>query len=303
MARDLTGERQTSTRTRRTKFVEALDGTKLFVRVTGNGPNTIVLNDGIGCDGFAWRYLEPALAERFTVVHWHYRGHGRSGKPRDSGRIAIEDLASDMMTVLDALQIERAVLLGHSMGTQVALEAYRAAPERNMGLGLFCGSYGRVTHTFHGSDLLHQVLPTIISAAERFTGVGRAIWGCVPSSVAFSMARLGGEVDGNLIDEADFKRYWEHVTLMDPKIFLNMLKRAGDHSAEDLLPTINTPTLVIAAEKDMFTPQALAKQLADDIPGAEFVLIKNGSHAAPVEQPDTVLKATLNFLEVALEQN
>ena len=117
------------------------------------------------------------------------------------------------------------------------------------------------------------------------------------------MARLGGEVDGSLIDEADFKRYWEHVTLMDPKIFLNMLKRAGDHSAEDLLPAINTPTLVIAAEKDTFTPQALAQQLADDIPGAEFVLIKNGSHAAPVEQPDTVLKATLNFLEVALDKD
>ena len=285
----------------RVTFVPASDGTPLFVRVTGQGPLTVVLNDGIGCDGFAWRYLEPAFAEHYQVIHWHYRGHGRSGKPQDPNQVGIEHLADDLRVVLDELGIERAALIGHSMGTQVALEAYRHAPEQVVALGLFCGSYGRVTHTFHGTDLLHQILPKLIDGLQRYTGLGRALWGRIPASVAFQAARLGGEVDGGRIQEADFRRYWDHVSLMDPGTFLHMLKHAGDHSAEDLLPDVAVPTLVIAAEKDTFTPHALAKQMADNIPNAKFLMIAKGSHAAPVEQPDIVIEATLGFLQRAIE--
>ena len=133
--------------------------------------------------------------------------------------------------VLDHLEVEQAVCLGHSMGTQVCLESYRERPDRVKGLVLICGSFGRVTHTFHGTDVLSQVLPSIIEGAQRHRGLTRAVWGRMPPRLAFQIARLSGEVDRAAIREEDFVKYWEHITVMDPDVFLAMLRLAGEHSA------------------------------------------------------------------------
>jgi pimeloyl-ACP methyl ester carboxylesterase len=64
-----------------------------------------------------------------------------------------------------------------------------------------------------------------------------------------------------------------------------MLGQAGEHSAEDLLGSIAVPTLVVAAERDTFTPPDIAEGMAAAIPNAELEMLRGGSHAAPVEQP------------------
>ncbi|AKF05618.1 alpha/beta fold hydrolase [Sandaracinus amylolyticus] len=281
----------------RQAFATAPDGTRLFYGVRGPRPDVLesgaagptwILSDGIGCDGFAWRYLQPHLAERHRVVHWHYRAHGRSGLPVDAARIDIPAHARDLLAVMDAAGIESAILAGHSMGTQVSLEAYRLAPDRVRGLALLCGSYGKITTTFHGSDVLKTVLPSIIDVVERNQGLARAVWGRIPPALAFRFAQLAREVDALAIREEDFRFYMEHVASMEPGIFFAMLRLAGEHTAEDVLERIHVPALVVAAERDTFTPNALAQHMADVIPGAEFFLLRGASHAAPVEQPVAV---------------
>lgn len=281
-------------------FATAGDGTRLFWGERGGGP-AILLNDGIGCDGFAWKYLQPHLAETHRVVHWHYRAHGRSGLPVDPARIDVPAHARDALSVLDALEIDEAVLVGHSMGTQVALETYRLAPERVRALVLCCGSYGKVTATFHGSDVLAQVLPGILEAVERRKGIARALWGRIPAKLAFHIARLSKEVDGLAIREEDFRPYMEHVAAMDPQLFFAMLRHAGEHTAEDILERVAAPTLVVAAERDTFTPPALAEHMADVIPDAEHFLLRGASHAAPIEQPVAIQLRIDKFLRERVE--
>jgi pimeloyl-ACP methyl ester carboxylesterase len=283
-------------------FAHAEDGTRLFWGVRGKGEPTIVLCDGIGCDGFAWTYLQPHLAARHRVLHWHYRGHGRSGAPVDRDRIDVVQIARDLRTILDKLEIHDVVAVGHSMGTQVALELYRLEPQRTRAMVLLCGSYGRVTRTFHGSNVLEQVLPTLIEQVQKHRGLARAIWQRVPPGLAFRIARMSKEIDALAIREEDFRHYIEHVGAMDPDLFLEMLQKAGEHTAEDLLPHIRVPTLVIAAERDTFTPCALAKAMADTIPNAEHKLLVNGTHAAPVEQPARILEWIDSFLVLHAEE-
>lgn len=283
-------------------FTNAGDGTRLFWGSSGEGP-TIVLNDGIGCDGFAWKYLQPHLAESHRVIHWHYRAHGRSGLPVDPARIDLPAHARDLLSVLDAREIEQATLVGHSMGTQVALETYRLAPDRVRALVLVCGSYGKVTATFHGSDLLKQVLPGLLDAVERRRGLARALWGRIPAKLAFHIARLSNEVDALAIREEDFRPYMEHVSSMDPKVFLGMLRCAGEHTAEDILSRIDVPTLVIAAERDTFTPLVLAEHMVDAIPEAQMFLLRGASHAAPIEQPVAIQLRLDKFFRESLGEN
>jgi pimeloyl-ACP methyl ester carboxylesterase len=282
-------------------FVEAADGTRLFVGTLGAGTPAILLIDGIGCDGFAWRYLQPRLATRHQVVHSHFRGHGRSGPPIDRDRLSIEELARDLRDVCDHLGIESAVLVAHSMGVQVALDFCRQHPERVAGLVLMCGTFGRITTTFHGTDLLDQVLPSLIRGARSFPGLARAVWGRVPAAIAFRVACAGRELDAERIQEEDFQRYWEHAALMDPDIFLRMLQLAGEHDAKGFLDKVRAPALVVAAEHDTFTPMALAEEMVGGIPDAELEVIFGASHAAPVEQPDRIAERIEEFLSTRLE--
>ncbi|MGF1468099.1 MAG: alpha/beta fold hydrolase [Sandaracinaceae bacterium] len=271
------------------------DGTRLFWGRRGRGP-AVVLNDGLGCDGFAWKYLQPHLAERYRVYHWHYRAHGRSGLPVDPALIDIPAHARDLLDLMERWEVPEATLIGHSVGTQVVLEAYRLRPERIRALILLHGSYGRVTSTFHGSDVLQRVLPRLLEAVERRRGVARALWGRIPARLTFLLARLVKEVDASSIREEDFRPYLEHVALMDPTIFLAMARAAGEHTAEDVLHHVAVPTLVVAAERDTFTPPSLAEHMAEEIPEAELFVLRGASHAAPIEQPVALATRIDRFL-------
>jgi pimeloyl-ACP methyl ester carboxylesterase len=282
-------------------FVEAQDGTKLFVEELGRGEPPLILVDGIGCDGFAWRYLAPRLGQRRRVMHWHFRGHGRSGPPLDRERLSIEDLAEDLRRICDVCEVHRPVLAAHSMGVQVALEYYRRNPEDVSGLILMCGTFGRITTTFHGTDLLDQALPSLIRGTKLFPGIARAVWGRVPAALAFRVACAGRELDAARIQEDDFQRYWEHAALMNPDVFLGMLKHAGAHDARGFLGDVAVPSLVVAAERDTFTPMQLADEMARAIPNADLEVVEEASHAAPVEQPDRIAERIEEFLATRVD--
>ena len=276
-------------------FAIASDGTKLFWGVRGHG-SAIVLTDGIGCDGWAWTGVQPALAQHHQTVHWHYRGHGRSGPPQERRRIDIVAHALDLFSVLDNLGIEKAILTGHSMGVQVCLEAYRQRPERVNGIILVCGSYGRVTKTFHGNDSLETILPVARTLVKKYSGIVRGIWGRMPPRLSYQIAKLTGEIDALAMSEDEFMAYIDHLASMDPGLFLAMLEHAGTHTAEDMLENITVPTLIISGELDTFTPAVISATMAEKIPGAELFEVRGGTHSAPVEQPAAVSMRIEKFL-------
>jgi pimeloyl-ACP methyl ester carboxylesterase len=278
--------------------VASSDGSPLFYEFWGErGAQTpVLLCDGIGCDGYVWRYLRPDLSDRFGV-HPHYRGHGRTSAPRDPARVTIEDLADDVACVLDDAQVDRAVLIGHSMGVQVALETYRRHAKRVAGLVLVCGAPSHPLKTFKGSAALEDVLPIVQKWIHRVPSViNRVTRTLLPTRLAYEVAsRL--EIRRELVEPRDFMPYLEGMARIDTRLFVAMLSAAGQHSAEDLLPQISVPTLVIAGERDGFTPPERSRAMAAAIPGAELLEIPQASHTAPIERPNLVDNAVRDFMK------
>jgi len=277
--------------------IAASDGSPLFYESWGErgAPTPVVLCDGIGCDGYVWRYLKADLGERFGL-HPHYRGHGRTAPPRDPHRVTIEDLADDIACVLDDALVERAVLVGHSMGVQVALETYRRHAERVAGLVLVCGASSHPLRTFRGSATLEELLPVIQKWVLRVPGViNRVTRWVLPTRLAYEIAsRL--EIRRELVEPADFMPYLEGMARIDSRLFVAMLSAAGQHSADDVLARIAVPTLVIAGGRDGFTPPERSRAMADAIPGSELLDIPNASHTAPIERPHLVDWTVREFL-------
>ena len=75
-----------------------------------------------------------------------------------------------------------------------------------------------------------------------------------------------------------------------------MLRAAGEHSAQDLLPSVRVPTLVVAGSKDTFTPPEVSVAMAESIPGARLALIPGGSHILPLEERDRLREELRDFL-------
>jgi pimeloyl-ACP methyl ester carboxylesterase len=284
----------------RESFTFGPDGTRLYVRERPMPGMLTVLCDGIVCDGYIWKYLWDDLAGKTSLAHWHYRGHGRSGVPVDRERIDVAAHAEDLGAVRRHLGDRPAVLIGHSLGCQIVLEAYRQRPEQIVGVVLMCGSSGRVLDTFHGSDILARVLPEVMRAAEARPDLFRSLWRKVPIDLAIRVALASGEVDKSTLNPDDLVPYLEHATKMDFLLFLRMLKAVAGYSATDFLKSIDVPALVVAGQHDRFTPCEQAEAMAHALPRAELLVVHGATHVAALEQRELVGGRIARFLaEVA----
>lgn len=278
-------------------YFTAADGTRLWYGTVGDGP-PLVLCDGLACDGFIWPYIIDHLVEDFTLVRWHYRGHGASDVPERPSDVRLDHFLSDLGLLLDHLEIEEAILAGHSMGAQVILGFAGLQPDRIAALIPICGSYKHPLDTFHGNDFLRRALPYL----ERGLGaapdtIQRAWKTLLPRQFWYQFAVQAAEVNGRLLRQKDFVPYLEHAAEMELEFFLSLLADLANHTTESILPTIEVPTLIIAGENDTFTPLFRSTEMSEMITGSELVIVPGGTHVAPLELPDLVTAAMDRFFD------
>lgn len=284
-------------------FHETQDGAPLWYELRGDGPDVpVVLNDGLGCDGFIWRYLWDPLTARRRVLHWNYRGHGRSGVPRDESRIGVEYSVDDLARLMDAQRLDDAVIVGHSMGVQIALEFHRRHRARVRGLVLLCGSYGTPLDTWHDHTLMRLAFPYLRKVVERVPHVARQVTSTFLNTELAVEVGIRTELNPALMKPNDFAPYMEHLAKMHPLYFVRTLDSLKDHSAWDHLEHVDVPTLVVGGEGDKFTPVWLSQRMAEHIPGAEYVFVPGGTHTAPLERPGLVNDAVERFLAARVRQ-
>lgn len=277
----------------------AADGTRLAYRLFGPREGTpVALLDGISCDGFIFRDLEPWLAGRARVLHVHYRGHGRSGLPRDPEACTLPYLAKDLAELLERSGLGPAVLIAHSMGVQVALETALRHPERVGGLVLMCGAHGRVLDTFKHTDLGRRLLPWLDRTARGGwrEPLARAVRALLPTRMTYAFAAWS-EVKGDRLGQKDLMPYLEHFARMPLDLFTRTLTDAAERTSEAWLARIRVPTLVLAAEDDGFTPVHLSRAVAAALPDARLEVVAGASHTGPLERPDAFRACVAAFLD------
>jgi len=276
----------------RTGYATADDGTELYWRAVGQGPRLICCN-GVGVSTFFWRYLVEHFRDRFTVVVWDYRAHGRSRRAFDphSADLSIGRHAQDLHAVLEATgpSSERVIFVGHSMGCQVLLEHHLRYPERTRALIPMLGTAGGALTTFggwSGSIYVFKAIHKLLFKAGPITT--QLMRPALHSPLAWPFARKFKLVDPLYTNKEDLQHYVQHMASIDPRVFIESVMQLNDHNVWDDLPSIDRPTLVIAAENDTFTPIWCARDMAGAIPAAELLVLADASHAALIEQPETI---------------
>ena len=272
------------------------DGSLLAYRVEGRGP-ALLLTNGITTSNFFWSYLHDRWSPKHTVINWDLKGHGRSAPARSPEAASITALADDLLRVLDASGQRRTTLVGFSMGCQVSLEAYRRAPDRVAALVLLLGPAGRVFDNALGplGKLLHlgieKMSPRIFNLSLR------SMQRVVASPIAYRLGR-GLRLLGPAASRADVQRFIDHfVRDIDPATLSAMALAAQAHSAADLLPRIEVPTLIVAGDNDVFAPgPRVGVHLHDQIPASELLRLPYGTHTSLFELHAEIGAAVDDFL-------
>ena len=274
--------------------VKARDGTSLYYEVTGEGFAMLLL-DGLACHGFIWRRLIPYFSGQALIIHPHYRGHGKSGRPR-TPQTRIMHLVEDIVMILEKEGVKETVLVGHSMGVEVALELARLRYDLVKGLVLINGGYGKLLSTFQDTDVAVHLLPLMKYFERNYPDGVRFFWKNFPVSFSYKMALRLRQINPILAHKQDLYVYLKHLKRVEPSVFLSLLEEMQYHDATTFLAEVSAPALIIAGEKDLFTPVQLARTMASSMPNADLLVVKGATHIAPLEIPELVNLAIEKFM-------
>jgi pimeloyl-ACP methyl ester carboxylesterase len=249
-----------------------VNGQSIAYEDSGGGGPAVLFSHGFLMDHEMFAPQVAALAGEFRVVTWDERGHGET--PVD-GPFSYWDSAADALSLLDHLDIERAVLAGMSQGGFLSLRAALLAPTRVRALVLIDTQAGLEDP---------EVVPLYDAMHDEWLANGP---GNVQEAVA---AQILGPAD-----PAPWYAKWAalpHQSLHDPYRCL-----VDRDDLTDRLGEITCPSLVFHGSADVSIPMARAEALAAGLPGAHGVVVVDGAgHAANLSHPDQVNGPLLEFL-------
>lgn len=255
---------------------------RVFVEVRGEGA-PVVLWPSLLTDGGMWRFVVPALAERYRVLTIDPPGHGRSAPMRRS--FTLEDCADVVVEILDATSIERAHYAGLSWGGMTGMRLALRHPERLRSLVLIDSNADRETRKK-------------VPAYRAMQLVSRAVGAGVP----LILRRLDKIylAERTRRERPDIVRdFHDHIVRMDPESVHHCTDAVifDREDIRDRLGAIHVPTLVVVGSDDVPTPPSRSRDIADRIEGAALVTIPGAGHLSVLDQPERVTSELLRFFD------
>jgi pimeloyl-ACP methyl ester carboxylesterase len=242
-------------------------GVKIYYEDHGHGP-AILLSHGYSATTAMWQGQIQAFKEKYRVIVWDMRGHGRSDSPADGALYSEAHTVADMQAVLDACGVQQAVIGGLSLGGYMSLAFHRVHAGMTRALMLFDTGPG------FKNDAARRAWN------ERAQERAQAL-----ESQGFKA--LGGS------DEVAMSQHRTPLGLAGAA--RGMLAQEGAGVIESL-PHVRVPTLVLVGSND--TPfLAASDYMATKIPGAAKVVIADAGHASNIHQPAAFNRAMADFLD------
>ena len=258
-----------------------VDGVELEYALTGSGP-TIALTHGIGGTGSDFDPIVPRLAERYQVLTWDVRGFGRSGRPPEG--YSIGRFARDLAGLLDHAGVERAVIMGTSMGGTITQRFILDFPERTLAAVIMSTS----------SQVNEAGRRRWFDQADAIEREGMAAW--------VRRSRPPEQTDEYLAQHPELLEAEERRIRNNPdgRVYAQVARAVADYNYTEELKSVRVPTLVLVGSQDTQTPPGGSVIISRAIPGAELHIIEGYGHTLYREAPDTVVDLVTSFLDRAL---
>ncbi|HEV7803061.1 MAG TPA: alpha/beta fold hydrolase [Burkholderiales bacterium] len=256
-------------------------GGEIHYEEAGHGEPLLFVS-GLSGVGRYWQPQVPLFSSRFRVITYDHRGTGNSDKLQRE--FSVDQMAAELVELMDALKIERAHVVGLSTGGAIGQTLAIEQPQRIERL-VMCSTW---THCdpwfrrlFEARRLMYQ------QCGPELHAMFHPLWLFSPDYV--------NEHDAEIDEER--KRAVSTAPPVEVSVgridaLLKFDRRAG-------LSRIKTPTLIIASDNDYITPAYYARALAEAIPGSKLEVLKGGGHSVSKTRPEMFNKLVMDFLTAA----
>jgi len=257
----------------------------LYYELTGNGPNTLVLFNGITMSTVAWTLMRPVLENHYRLLCLDFLGQGQSDKPIVDSYALTEqaELANALMVQLG---IEQVYLAGLSYGGMVAQHFARRYQHKVEKLIL--------ASTLAWSDAVNDAMCDSWIAAEASGGLDLRYTISIPW--LFSSRFLA--THGSRL--ADLKKM---AALVDWPSVIRLINGIKQHDARTWLDTIKTQTLVLVGSEDRLTPRYQSEILAERLPSAQLEILPGAGHVLHLEAVEAFCHAIVGFCPPLMTSN
>lgn len=294
-----------TTKTDAVSFHDIMSDDGTYVRAWTNDPDgridgpTVVLCNGLGTNPYLWpALLDPSCGVR--VISWNHRGVGGSERPRDPAHVEIQHFVEDGLSVMDHFGVDRAVLMGWSMGVNTMFELATRNPERVAGLFAVCGVPGDTFRTMLAPFRLpHPVARLITINACR---VGKlAGWAITPVTTRLpigprAIALLSHTGFMFPVADPELAAVGIKEFLTTPVQWYAHLALGTSKHARVSLSGIKAPARFVAATYDVLAGARDMFTAAERLEDADYIELR-GSHFIQLEQPERVHALLVEFLE------
>jgi 3-oxoadipate enol-lactonase len=275
------------------EFFTQINGIKMCYSVQGEGYPLILLH------GFAmykefWNWQAETLSKNFKVITLDFRGCGRSEHPKNE--YFMEDLADDVKTLMDYLQIKKVNLGGHSFGGMVSQHFALRYPERLNKL-LLMSTFANLPLSKSGLEMYKQSQLNFYDL--KMKDPTSAFWNKMKQRFSRDffkeMMDNPSKIFPNGFKPLDLLDFEKNNGTSEPEDILHMINAIIHHNTLDRLKEIESKTLILAAEKDRVVSKLSCEIFHQQIPNSELKIF-NGSHFFMLEEATEVNETILKFL-------
>ncbi len=237
-------------------------------------PETILFHHGVGAQTDCWSGWIGALADRYRLVLFDLPGHGNSREA--SPRITIEDMATDVLTLADAVGCARFHLVGESIGGTVVLRVAAENAARLLSLTVSNGAHrgGAIEHLDFWQEVIDRE--------------GMSAW---------SDRMMKARFLDNTLEPDVWRWYQRQQASADPDTVLALMRALVDTDLSDVLPDIQVPALLLHPDSSPFIPVPVMADLHARLPDAQLRIFPNSAHGLPFSHARECSEALRQFLE------
>ncbi len=253
---------------------------RLACEVIGGGPPVVFLH-GVGGNKTNWRRQLHALSCDFTAIAWDARGYGESDDYE--GPLHFSDFGNDLIRLLDHFAIERAHLVGLSMGARILMEVAARELDRVATLTLADCFYG------FESALSPEKQDEYVELRERPLREGKTFADLAPRLIE---SLVSPDCAAAIREELR-----QSILALRPESYLKTLRASVGYEQSAHLHELDRPTQLIFGELDLLTPPSIGKEMVELLPDARLDVLADAAHLSNLEQPDAFNQVLHRFLD------
>jgi pimeloyl-ACP methyl ester carboxylesterase len=239
-------------------------------------PETIVMHHGIGANQHIFAGWLPALIHRYRILRFDMRGHGDSDVPDVGVALDMDCLSDDLLAVMDAAAVDRAHLVGESIGGTIVLNATLRTPDRVRTLTISNGAH------------LGASIQSVAGWRQMIAKEGMAGWSAFMMRARYYPGAISNEMT----------RWFEaQQATACPETVLRMLDALVGTDLASQLPALRPPLLLLHADGSPFIPVSVMAAFHDLVPGARLHVIGHAKHGLPFSHATICARLMAEFLQ------